>query len=1004
MSTPTAAVVMVVVLALVAAGGYFAFSGIKPTTSSSTQCSPTTSYICQNLAAGHDMTLLVPFRATQAGTTVPFTANFLKGESSTNFNFSFGDGNFSKASTPTASHVYTEPGAYLASVTSTVAGVDHDNYQSLVAIVVSPSYASSQSGSAPTVNGAIVSNSSASSAATAVLTPGQSVTLSGSYTSAPTDPAFLAKAPTIVAKGPGVQVSKSGGTNVSFTSTVLFQQAGIYPVAFVGTASSASTTVAQSYVWTVFVAPTGLQAGISGGAVTAKSPHPGTLEVYELAPGGSTSEDPAIDYETVGFEPVTNVYQTLIAYNGSDAGPGYQNFVPQLAACVPGSPQCAQLFGGNNLSTGTSYTFVLNGVSQFYDPSTGNHWGVYPSDALFSFIRTVGFATQPTFAANPGWILGQSILSTGNGTWDGGIHATLNNTPQGVFGAIGVNTSACPAAAMSAPYHGCLTLNANANGVNWPFFLELISDGQGGAVVPCGWFSASAQGAGIPGWNPLTSSSDQGDHPCLLPGGATSTLSAAFQQATSLTNMTPTSWDAWESASANSGQNGNVRWSMAGSGPYYMASLKIGSSYLLKANPDYVQNPSCTWTGCEPAAGSYAGTVSVLWEQSQLPGEEAYSAGQADFATIPPTDTALLLQLVQQQKVAATTFPTLSIYFFPFTLNFNLASAEKYTTNPISVPTDFFTNVGVRNFFVNAYPYQTTEQTISTKDGIQYLFNYGGAIPQFMANYYPTNISWPNTDPGTNPAVAGSAAWWWAGLTNASNPATYDPELAGCTSANPCEVPFFGQTGAPDFDQRLALWASEVSTLSKGALKMDVLDVDFIDLVLNSLYNGPGLNPMPVYELGWAPDYPDPTDYMVALYQPDGSYTHADAVSEQLENGPTYTTGPYNQTSCHNWQDFGYWSNLASTAGGITNACQGTAYAAMTYAIKLAAHLPAGPQRVLFYNMAEHIANALALYGYWGQDNLVVSYAPWLNGSMFNTNVTIGGGKVQTWFTIPAAA
>jgi hypothetical protein len=185
---------------------------------------------------------------------------------------------------------------------------------------------------------------------------------------------------------------------------------------------------------------------------------------------------------------------------------------------------------------------------------------------------------------------------------------------------------------------------------------------------------------------------------------------------------------------------------------------------------------------------------------------------------------------------------------------------------------------------------------------------------------------------------------------------------------------------------------------------MNPLDIDFTDLVLNSLYNGPGENPMPSYELGWAPDYPDPTDYLVAMYQPDGSYTHADAVSEQLENGPTYGPGQFNQSSCHNWQDFGYWSSISSMPGGIANSCEGTAYAAMTLAIKVAAHLPAGPERVLYYNMAEHIANALALYLYWGQDNRVLSYAPWLSGSEFNTNVTLGGGAVQTWFTIPASA
>jgi hypothetical protein len=333
---------------------------------------------------------------------------------------------------------------------------------------------------------------------------------------------------------------------------------------------------------------------------------------------------------------------------------------------------------------------------------------------------------------------------------------------------------------------------------------------------------------------------------------------------------------------------------------------------------------------------------------------------------------------------------------------FNLQSAQKYTSNPITVAPDFFTNIGVRQFFVNAYPYTTTASTIGTKDGIQYLFNYGGAIPQFMGQYYPTNITWPNSDPTGTSATQGSAAWWWSQISTSTSP-MYDPELAGCSSSNPCQVPFFGETGAPDVDQRLALWASEVSSLSGGAIKMNVLDIDFVDLVINSLFSGPGQNAMPFYTLGWAPDYPDPTDYMVPLYQPDGSYTHADALSEQFEGAPAYGVGPYNASSCmasHPYTDFGYWSTQASSVGGITNNCEGTAYAAMSYAQTVAAHMPDGPARQLVYNMIEHIANGLALYVYYGQANVVLSYAPWINGSSYNTNIAIGGGGDSTWYSI----
>jgi ABC-type transport system substrate-binding protein len=995
---------MIVVIALVAAGGYFAFNSSKPTNSVAQTCQPSTSPVCAALSASHDMSLLVPFPATQAGIAVPFTASFAKGETASSYNFNFGDGSNQTSSSPTVTHVYNNPGTYLASVTATVDGAVHDNYQSLAQIVVSGSSASSHSGSAPSVTGVLTANTSSKSTPTGVIGSGGSISVAGSYSSAPTNPAFVTATPKIISTGGSITAGPATASSAS--ASVTFSAAGVYAVTFVGSAAAGTSIVYQNYTWTAFVAASGVSAGVSGHSSSSTSPHPNSLDIYELAPGGSTSEDPAIDYETVGYEPILNIYQTLIQYNGSDSGPSYANFVPELAACVPGSPQCTALFN-TNLTDGTNFTFVLNGVSQFYDAGTGNHWGVYPSDVVFSLARTMGFATEPAFGANNGWIVGQSLLSKGNASWDSGYHATMNNTPAGIFSSMYVNDTAagCPAAAMAAPYNGCVTFHAFANSVDWPYFLELIADPLGSSIVPCGWFSAPAQAAGIPGWTyGAEKAGDNGDHPCTLPGGATSTTQAAFTN--NVSAMSPTEWDNWElhgSGTAVSGQFwGNTQWSMVGSGPYYMASLKIGQSYLMKANPDYVQSPYCTWSACEPPVHGYAATVSVLWESSQLPGEEAYASGTADFASIPPTDAALLLQLIQEGKVTATTFPSISIYFFIFTMDFLLSGAQKYSSNPITVPTDFFSNLGVRQFFVNAYPYATTENTINTKDGIQYLFNYGGAIPQFMGQYYPTNITWPTGDPVSSASTTGSAAWWWAQLTDHSSP-WYDAELSSCSAANPCQVPFFGETGAPSVDEQLALWASEVSTLSGGAIKMNVLDIDFTDLVINSLYSGPYQNPMPMYELGWAPDYPDPTDYMVPLYQPDGSYTHADAVSEQLEGAPNYGVGVYNATSCmssHPYTDLGYWASMASTVGGVNNTCQGTAYAALSWGIATAAHMPNGQARILMYNMIEHVANALAMYVYWGQSNIVLSCAPWIDGSSFNTNVAIGGGTDNTWYSI----
>jgi len=963
LSTPIAGLVMLVVIVLVGAAGYAAFnkststgggSSTVTTPGSVVTCQPASSPFCKPFATLPDLSLAAPFKTVQQGSLIPFTATLPSGQSSSKWTFNFGDGSNVTTTIGSASHIYSAPGTYIVTVFATSTnGVAHDNYKSLLIISVAPSYASASSGNIPGVQGKITSNSTATTGATAVLLPSGAFSVSASYTSAPTNPLYSLSPPSLTTTGGTISNQVPAASSQS--ATITFGGSGTYLVTFVGKAVGPGGAIAyENYTWTAFVAPTGVQPGVSGGASTSTSPHKGTLIVDEYYPGGSTSEDPAVDYETVGYEPILNVYQTLISYNGSLTGPTWDSYVPTLATCVPGSPQCSGLYG-NSLIRGDNYTFVINPASQFYDPGTQKSWGVYPTDVLFSVARTLGFSTIPCNGCNNGWILAQSLLPTGNAAWDS-IHGPFNNTPQNLANAVILNGSDCPSAAMTQA-HGCVTFYAHGGaglGHSWPYFLELISDNLGSSIVPCGWFSASAQAAGIPYWTE-GNSSGTGDHPCAAPGAA--------GWGTPLSSDPATGWDNWEASGATPPYLGNVQWNMLGSGPYYMSHINPGTSYLLKASPGYVQNPDCTYAGCEPAPGKYAGTVSVTWETSQVPGEQAYEAGTADFAGIPSTDASLLLQLIQQGKVQASSFPSLSIYFFPFDLAYNVQGVKTWTSNTVNIPSDFFSYTAVRQFIAHAYPYATIQSTINTKEGIAYNFNYGGAIPQYMANYYPTNVSWPSGDPCTDNTNPNCAAYWWTQGT-LSTGIYYDPELASCTSGNPCQFPIFGETGAPDLDQRMALWAAEIGTLSGGAVKVSVPDLNFINLVINSLYSAAYSNPMPMFTLGWAPDYPDPTDYMVPLYQADGSYTYGDAVAEQL------STSTFNASSCTAYTNYAWYA-----ANPVPNSCQGGAYRAMQLAMQIAAVTPAGPARVLLYNEIESIANSLALYVYWGQANVVASSA-----------------------------
>jgi hypothetical protein len=988
MSTLTAGVVLAVVVVVVGAGAYVVGSAVRPGAHVVSSCAPPSSPACAAVSDLHDLRLLVPFATAQQASTIPFTALLPPGASSNSFTFNFGDGSKPvTSSVGTIDHAFAFPGTYIVQVSASIGGAIHDNDRALAIVNVASSGAMDLNGQLPGVSGVLVSNSTSSASPTAILQPSESATFSGTYTSAPTNPSWTAQTPALIASAPATAAKPPTSSAGSVSGTFLFPSAGTYTVSFVGAALGPGGARAyQNFTWTVFVPPTGVHASAASGPART-SPHPGTIVAYEDAPGGAFSLDPGIDYDAVGFEPIMNIYQTLIFYNQNVTGPGWQSYAPQLATCVPGSPQCAALYGGNSLVQGYNYTFVINRASRFYDPATGASWPVYPSDVMFSFARYASFADQPCAACTPDWIQQQALLPAGNYGWDGGIHAPYNNTPQAVFSSMAVNDSRwCPHVAITND-HGCVTFHVDGGGLAWPYFLELVADPFGASVMPCGWVSSNAPksgGAGLPYWT-ANNVSGPGDRPCLLPGGATSTAQPSFLSAVAA--IPPTGWDSFQARCSGTLVPGvfcgTLQTSGVGSGPYYLKSYASGSSYVLGMNPAYAQNPYCTSLQCEPPAGKYAKTVEVTWESDPTVGEEAYRAGVADFATIPSTDTALLLQLSEAGDVNALTEPTLGLTFFPFILNFNPTLAKTYTSNPVTPFGDWFSYIGMRQFFVHAYPYSTAEATVNTKDGIVYSFNSGGMIPQFMANYYPTNISWPSGDPCTDPNNPNCAAYWWAQMHSSSSP-YYDPEVLKCTAASPCTFPFLGWAGSPDIDQRMAMLESSVKSLSGGAVVFTTSDVTQGSMV-TATGGPPGQSATPLYEWGWYPDYPDPTDYVVGMYFPDRTYTYGDAVAEQL--------ALYNGTSCST--SASYYVNLATP---VSQACQGAAYWQMLRLIYRADVTPIGPERVLLYNMAEHIANQLALYINEQQLNAVVSFSSWIRANSIDTNVLLVGSF--TWYSI----
>jgi len=701
--------------------------------------------------------------------------------------------------------------------------------------------------------------------------------------------------------------------------------------------------------------------------------------------------DPSVAYDSVSAEPILNVYQTLVAYNGNNTS----SFLPELAQCVPG-PGCASMFGGNtlivnNTTTGAPqyWTLPIDPAAHFYDPSTRVYWMAYPSDVAFTFARTCGFANLPGFAAQPGWIQCQALLPSGNNSWDSGIHYLFNNTPQRILGSILINDSAyCPPIALQL--NGCVTFNASGGGSAWPFLLQLLADPLGGSIEPCGWFTF--QGASVPGF--AGTDVPNGDGPCLLPGGAKSTSDVSFLNWSR--NTPSTAWDAFERLALNTpGIQPGVRWKMVGSGPYYLSGQPFQQSvgYMLRPNPAYLAPSGCQGQpNCEPGPSSYIPTISVNYTATDTIGLRGYANGTTDFATILTPEGPQMLVLLNESRIGRLNVPTGSIFALAFALTFSPTAAKTLDPNPINVPGDFFSYVGLREFLAHAFPYNTVENSIFTADGIQYGINYGGAIPHYTGDYYPTNISWPTGDPVSNVSTVGSAGWWWAQATSSSSP-YYDPELANCSSSSPCQVPIVGQQAETQVDQMIQDYLPYISQITGGRISPNTFDVsDCFSCCTNPFACSlPGQSAVPMAGLGWAPDYPDPTDYVMPLYYPNATFTGGTALEQTL--APlTCSQGPVPASA----QGLVYWAGQF----GVPQACQGNAYGAMEWGMNVASGMADGSARVLMYNLIEHVANELALYVYYDQSTLITTYASWIAKSSLDTNPMIGGLGDFLWYDV----
>ncbi|HEV2316700.1 MAG TPA: PKD domain-containing protein [Thermoplasmata archaeon] len=910
----------------------------------------------------HDLVVESPNLTSLYGQWPRFFAVLPAGAVGVSYLWWFGDGGFAVSHSPEVRHPYATPGTYAVCATALDAtGHIHDSRAHLLEYVVLPSTVGDPAGVRALLTGSIASNSSTGTLATPYVAPGGSVTVRVTDVLPPSNdltrefvPRFSESQNAVgfgTLSAPLLQPNGTSSVRIGFGATT---PPGFYELNYT-LPTKTLVGVNWSLAWSNYTFTIVVGSGL-GGLLPPRSAsgHHGTLRVVEYAPGGAASFDPAIDYEPAGAEAMANVYQTLILANGSATGRGPVSFEPDLATCVPGSGRCISLYG-NSLARGDNLTFVINNRSAFYDPATGASWGVWPTDVLFSLIRTMALANSPCWECNGGWMVSQGLLPAGSYSWDGAAHLPVNNTPRWMYGSITLNASGlCPKAAMAAGQRGCVTLQFPHTSLSPGFrtALEVLASPVGASIVSCGWFSAAAQGLGIPYWT-LGNVSGAGDAPCAAPG------SSGYGVAVS--TVPATGFDSWELNGSIYPSHGRALQAMVGSGPYYLARETWGVGYVLRTNPSWSTVAVCTAPGCLPAKGAFVPQVNVTWATTPGAVQAAIVTGSSDLATLPPNGTTMLVSDVTQGLVGIDEFPSLTTYFDPLNLWSNATRAAGLAGQNLTAPSTLLDDVNLRQFLVHAFPYDSAMTYAFGVAGLSSRFLDGGAIPQFLGPSTPQGIAWPSGNPDTNPADVGGAAWWW-------NQTAHDPMVGPvCTPLSPCSFLVTYPTNATAAGQSDKMWVASIESLSNRSLLPVLRNESAARLTADTLYSGPGgLGPFVTTGLSAAVDYADPSDSVDPLYLPDTFYTASSALAERLQL--------FNATNCST--SLGYWANSTSP---IPNSCQGAAYASMVVGIHQADTIPPGPRRGVLYGQIETVANDLALYLYAGQRAELVATAPWIS-------------------------
>jgi ABC-type transport system substrate-binding protein len=403
-------------------------------------------------------------------------------------------------------------------------------------------------------------------------------------------------------------------------------------------------------------------------------------------------------------------------------------------------------------------------------------------------------------------------------------------------------------------------------------------------------------------------------------------------------------WDSYKNQANTGSYNTAMQWSPIGSGPFMIQAYTPGQSVELVPNPHY---------GGVPGIPKQTETVVIDWVKTSDTALLMLQDGQADSASnLPPSDFPAVQKLQSQGLVNVYNFPSLMIYYYEMNIDINKDMEATQFGTGFNEPSNYFADVPTRLAWINAYDYAGYLNNIlgNAKYGTSFGSALQGAIPTGMI-YAP-----PPDELGGLPAQNLAAA-----RGNFSISAFADRKMT---------VPIVEIVGDPIELAAGEEWAGVLAQISNGNITARVVQITWSE---DTAFLAPGMDPMGISFTYWAPDYPDPSDYVNAIYLEGGYIPSGDNlfVSNLASMAPStpydavHINGTYSQAQVYRWMN-----------GNIT--------------IGDTSVDPSVRRRA--YEITEELAIAMGLYAYVYQARQMWYFRSWLKGYETQENPMIGGG------------